>query len=63
MRPLVVSLLLAALIPLATPREARALIPLGASAPNFTKTDLTGTPRSLSDYSGKVVVLFLLGWD
>ena len=61
-RPLVPSLaavLLAAT--LATP--AAALIPLGANGPNFTKTALGGGSISLSQYSGKVVVLFLLGYS
>ena len=60
MRKLSTLLVLAALL---LPLPARALISLGATAPNFTKTDLTGTPRSLSDYSGKVVVLFLMGYN
>lgn len=51
-------LLIAALS--ATP--AGAAIPLGATAPNFTKTALGGASVSLSQYSGKVVVLFLLGY-
>lgn len=38
-----------------------AQIPLGATAPNFTKSTLGGGSVSLSSYSGKVVVLFLLG--
>ena len=70
MRRPMVRLLLAATLatPLAGSANA-ALIPLGAAAPDFTKTDLTGTPRSLSDYitgdsaTSKVVLLFLLGYD
>lgn len=41
---------------------AAAQIPLGAAAPNFTKTALGGGSVSLSSYAGKVVVLFLLGY-
>lgn len=41
---------------------ASAQIPLGATAPNFTKSKLGGGTVSLSDYAGKVRVLFLLGW-
>ena len=40
-----------------------AQIPLGATGPNFTKTPLGGGSVSLSQYSGKVVVLFLLGYS
>ncbi len=40
---------------------AAAQIQPGASAPNFTKTELGGGPRSLSEFSGKVVILFLFG--
>src|SRR5258705_11951552 len=43
--------------------SARALIMPGAVAPAFTKSVLGGGTASLSDYSGKVVVLFLLGYD
>jgi len=35
----------------------------GSVAPNFTKTQLSGGPVSLSDYSGKVILLFLLGYS
>ncbi len=50
---------------------ARADIPVGAAAPDFTKSELAGGPGtwskggpvSLSDYAGKVVVLFLLGYS
>ena len=42
---------------------ATADIPLGAIAPDFTKTQLSGESLSLSQYNpGKVVVLFLLGY-
>jgi hypothetical protein len=43
---------------------AAAAIPLGATAPAFTKTKLSGGMLSLSEYNpGKVVVLFLLGYS
>jgi hypothetical protein len=42
---------------------AAAQIPLGATGPDFTKTALGGGTVSLSQYSGKVVVLFLLGYS
>ena len=46
-------------------------ISTGAPAPDFTKSQLAGAPgswskgdpTSLSAYAGKVVVLFLLGYD
>ena len=56
--------LVASLLALAalSPSAALAIVHAGDVAPNFTKTELGGGPRSLSDYSpGKVVVLFLLG--
>lgn len=40
---------------------AGAQIQVGETAPNFTKNRLGGGSVSLSDYSGQVVVLFLLG--
>jgi hypothetical protein len=43
---------------------AAAYLPNGAVAPNFTKPQhLTGTPRSLSEFAGKVVVLFELWYN
>ena len=36
----------------------------GTSAPDFTKPELfTNTPHSLSDYAGKVLFIFELGYD
>ena len=36
----------------------------GTAAPAFTKPELfTNTPHSLSDYSGKVLFIFELGWN
>lgn len=51
---------------LATP--AAATVVPGDPAPNFTKNQLDSpsfgqvTPRTLADYSGKVIVFFLLGY-
>jgi len=42
--------------------SASAEIQLGQFGPNFTKFNVDGGLVSLSDYSGKVVVLFLFGW-
>ena len=44
-------------------RSAQAVVHAGDVAPNFTKTDLDGTVHTLYQYRGKVVVLFLLGWN
>jgi hypothetical protein len=48
------------------PTPSGAAVSPGSIAPNFTKNEV-GAPapaaRSLSDYSGKVVVLFLLGYS
>jgi hypothetical protein len=47
---------------------AGAIVSPGSVAPNFTKNQLDFptvgqvTPRSLADYSGKVIVFFLLGY-
>ena len=46
---------------LASPTLAQ--IPLGALGPDFTKTPLGGGSVSVSQYTGKVVVLFLLGYS
>jgi len=64
-----ISAAVALLAALAAP--ARANIAVGSPAPGFTKSQLAGGPGawsvggpiSLSDYAGKVVVLFLLGYD
>lgn len=45
------------------PRPASAVLHAGQVAPDFHKTGLDGQPYSLSAYSGKVVVLFLLGYN
>jgi hypothetical protein len=41
---------------------AQGIVHVGDEAPDFTKTELGGGEISLSDYSGMVVVLFLLGY-
>ena len=52
---------------LATP--AAAIVNPGDQAPNFTKNQLDSpsfgqvTPRTLADYSGKVILFFLLGYS
>lgn len=45
-------------------RPAGAVLSAGNSAFNWTKTELgTGASHSQSEYLGKAVVLFLLGYD
>ena len=52
---------------LSTP--AAAIVNPGDQAPNFTKNQLDSpsfgqvTPRTLADYSGKVIIFFLLGYS
>ena len=61
----------AAVLSCALSTAAPANIGTGQPAPAFTKNQLAGGPGSwskggavnLSDYAGKVVVLFLLGYD
>jgi len=63
--------LMTLLVMLGVTSPARAAVSPGDVAPNFTKNELagvnpnwtTGPARSLSDYAGKVVVLFLLGYN
>jgi hypothetical protein len=43
-------------------RPAAAIVHPGDPGPAFTKNQLGGGAVSLSDYSGKVVILFLLGY-
>jgi len=58
--PFVAALLAAfLLLPASTP--ARAALHPGDVAPDFRGTDLDGVSRRLSDYQGKVVILFVLG--
>ena len=48
---------------------AGAIVNPGDQAPNFTKNQLDSpsfgqvTPRTLADYSGRVIVFFLLGYS
>jgi len=60
-----VIILLAALWSLSLlPARAHAGAQPGTAAPAFTKPELfTNTPRSLSDYAGKVLFIFELGYD
>ena len=56
---------LAVLLAVSAP-AAEAIVHAGDTAPPFTKTELDAPPpadRSLSDYAGQVVVLFLLGYN
>jgi hypothetical protein len=46
---------------LAWPGEAAAGLHAGDIAPDFRGTDLTGVSRTLFQYRGTVVVLFVLG--
>jgi len=68
MRGVLVRVMLVFVLAAAIPASARAVALAGDPAPNFTKDQLDypsfglTTPRSLSDYLGKVVVLFVLGW-
>ncbi len=67
MRPTMPLYLLVAGVLLSSPAFAGAPIQPGDTAPNFTKNQLApgpsvGTPVSLSDHAGKVVVLFILGY-
>jgi len=55
-----IALALAVLLALAAPAAAQ--LPVGASAPDFTLQDTAGVPRTLSDYTDEVVVLFFVGW-
>ncbi|MGH7726892.1 MAG: hypothetical protein ACREOU_15825 [Candidatus Eiseniibacteriota bacterium] len=62
--------ILAALAALSLPgllsTPAHAVVHAGDVAPAFTKDELDAPPpaaRSLSDYAGKVVVLFLMGYN
>jgi peroxiredoxin len=54
--------LVASALALASP-SAHAYFQAGDIAPNFTKTALGGQSHTLYDYRGKVVVLFLFGYD
>ena len=54
-------LLVALAAMVAAPRPAQAVFHAGDIAPDFRKTGLDGISRTLYQYRGKVVVLFLLG--
>lgn len=51
----------AATLGLALPHAAMAGLHAGDTAPNFRGTDLNGVSRTLFEFRGKVVVLFVLG--
>lgn len=42
---------------------AHAVLHAGDVAPDFHKTALDGSSQTLSQYQGKVVVMFVLGWN
>ena len=46
---------------LAAPPPASAILHAGDLAPDFRGTDLSGVSRRLSDFHGKVVIVFVLG--
>ena len=52
---------LAALAVLVAAAPAHAGLHAGDPAPDFRGTDLNGVSHKLSDYRGKVVMLFVLG--
>jgi len=56
------SLLLLSLLAL-VPGTARAVLHAGDVTPDFHKTDLNGAAQTLFQYRGKVVVMFLLGYN
>ena len=69
MRQTILRALLAGAILSTSAASAWAVAMPGQPAPNFTKNELDSpafgqtTPRSLTDYRGKVVVLFELGYN
>ena len=60
-------MILALALGLASARRADAVISVGETAPDFTKSRLVGSaegpPLSLSDYGHQVKILFILGFD
>ena len=68
MRPPLLPTIAALVLVAGLARPAGAIVVPGDPAPNFTKSQLDypsegqTTPRSLADYSGKVIVFFLLGY-
>lgn len=63
MRPLVILAFVTAVLVGPSVRPVRAIVHPGDVGPNFTKSPLGGGSVSRSDYSGKVVILFLLGYS
>ena len=61
-RGLVTLLVGVLLLALLLPRAAHAVLHAGNVAPDFTKIDLDGNVHTLSQYRGKVVVLFVLAY-
>ncbi|HEY6195761.1 MAG TPA: hypothetical protein VI504_12030 [Candidatus Eisenbacteria bacterium] len=55
--------LLAAACLLVSPPVARAIVHAGDVPPDFQKQDLNGVTQTLSQYRGKVVFMFLLGYS
>ena len=45
------------------PGSAHAVLHAGDPTPDFHKTDLDGAPQTLFQYRGKVVVMFLMGYN
>jgi len=60
-RPLLIWTAALLIVGFAWPSGAVAGLHAGDVAPDFRGTDLTGVSRTLSQYQGKVVVLFVLG--
>jgi len=62
LRPSIAAALLAAAsLALFAPRNALAALHPGDPAPDFRGTDLDGVSHQLTDFRGKVVILFVLG--
>jgi len=59
LRPILAALALSGLLLTAAAGHAANV---GDPAPGFTLLDTQDVPRSLSDYDGQVVVLFLVGY-
>jgi hypothetical protein len=55
-------MLLAGALLLAAHLPARAVVHAGDVAPEFHKTDLSGAATTLTQFRGKVVVMFLMGY-
>ena len=59
LRPSLLALALLAFVP----RPASAVLHAGDVAPDFHHNDLNGIQQTLFQYRGKVVVMFLLGYN